>query len=191
MNKLKKLITNNLSGPKVLILFILTNAVYVFMLAVTIPKVMEFAGGMKLLDMMPTGYDTEYVRELFSSLGAEGRRVYLFNQIPVDMVYPFLFGISYCLLMAYLVIKIDKLSSPLFYLCLLPVIAGLADYSENLGIIVMLNNYPELSSVSITATNIFSIVKSILTSVAFVVLIIFLIILGFKTIKRKLLSSQA
>ena len=31
---------------------------------VTIPKTMEFSNGMKLLDMIPTGYDWNYVNEL-------------------------------------------------------------------------------------------------------------------------------
>jgi hypothetical protein len=90
MNLLTKFIEKNISGIKVLGLFILTNAVYVFMLTVTIPKTMEFSNGMKLLDMMPTGYDFNYVNELFSSLGENGRETYLTSQIPVDMIYPLL-----------------------------------------------------------------------------------------------------
>lgn len=97
MNKLKKIINNNLAGTKVLVLFALTNIVYAFMLIITIPKTMRFSNGMKLLDMMPTGYDFEYINTLFDTLGEKGREVYLYNQIPVDMIYPFLFGISYCL----------------------------------------------------------------------------------------------
>lgn len=97
MNKLKKIINNNLAGTKVLVLFALTNIVYAFMLIITIPKTMRFSNGMKLLVMMPTGYDFEYINTLFDTLGEKGREVYLYNQIPVDMIYPFLFGISYCL----------------------------------------------------------------------------------------------
>lgn len=54
---LNKIIEKNISGKKVLGLFILTNLVYAYMLMVTIPKTMAFANGMKLLDMMPAGYD--------------------------------------------------------------------------------------------------------------------------------------
>ena len=38
------------TGKMVLFLFILTNLVYVIMLAVTLPRVADYAGGMKLLD---------------------------------------------------------------------------------------------------------------------------------------------
>jgi hypothetical protein len=99
MKRLTKFIEKNNSGKKVLSLFILTNVVYVYMLKVTIPKTMEFSNGMKLLDMMPTGYNQSYVHELFRVLGENGRKMYLTNQIPVDMIYPLLFGLTYSLLL--------------------------------------------------------------------------------------------
>ena len=151
---------------------------------------MTFSNGMKLLDMMPTGYDPEYINALFDALGENGREVYLYNQIPVDMIYPFLFGISYCLLIAYFLKKINKLNSAFFYLSFLPIIAEIADYLENLGIINMLNNYPNQSQVSMDATNIFSIIKSMTTTVFFVALIITLLILGIKTIKKRKTNAK-
>ena len=115
---LRKVIYGNIQGKKVFILFILTNLVYLLMLNFTIPKVMGFGDGMNLLDMMPSGYNFEYVTALFDALGQEGRDAYLFNQIPVDMFYPGLFGITYCLLIAYFLNKLNKLESNLYYLLL-------------------------------------------------------------------------
>ena len=185
MKILIKFIERNLSGKKVLGFFILTNIVYVFMLTVTIPRTINFSNGMELLDMIPTGYDLNYVSELFSSLGENGRKTYLTNQIPVDMIYPLLFALTYCLLFAYFLKKIGKLIAPFTYLCLLPIIAGIADYLENIGIIKMLKSYPDLTEYTVKITNSFSLIKSISTSVFFIVLLIVLIILGFKTINRK------
>ncbi|RUT79995.1 hypothetical protein [Ancylomarina longa] len=190
MKRLPKFIEKNISGKKVLGLFILTNVVYIFMLTVTIPKTMEFSNGMKLLDMMPSGYDLNYVSELFSSLGENGRETYLTSQIPVDMIYPLLFGLSYCLLLGYFLKKLNKLNSPFLYLCLLPVIAGISDYLENIGIITMLNNYPDLTETMVNATNTFTVLKSISTSVFFIALIVILIILGIKFVKRNKTSAN-
>ncbi len=189
MKRLTKFIEKNISGKKVLGFFILTNVVYIFMLTVTIPKTMEFSNGMKLLDMMPSGYDLNYVSELFSSLGENGRETYLTSQIPVDMIYPLLFGLSYCLLLGYFLKKLNKLNSPYLYLCLLPVIAGISDYLENIGIITMLNNYPDLTETMVNATNTFTVLKSISTSVFFIALIVILIILGIKFVKRNKTSN--
>lgn len=185
MKRLTKFIEKDISGKKVLGLFILTNFVYTFMLIVTIPKTMGFSNGMKLLDMMPTGYDLNYVSELFTSLGENGRLTYLTNQIPVDMIYPLLFGLSYCLLLGYLLKKLNKLNSPYIYLCLIPIIAGIADYLENIGIIIMLKNYPELKETTVYTTNIFSVIKSISTSIFFIALILILITFGIKVLNRK------
>jgi hypothetical protein len=140
---------------------------------------------MKLLDMMPIGYESEYKNSLLETLGVNGRKVYLYNQIPVDMVYPILFGISYCLLIAYFLKKINKLNSTFFYLCFLPIIAGIADYLENFGIINMLNNYPNLSQFSMDATNVFSIMKSTTTTIYFIALISILLLFGVKTAKAR------
>ncbi len=170
---MKEIIKRNISGKKVLVLFIFTNCVYAFMLLVTIPKLMKFTGGMKILDMLPAGYNAQYVNSLLNALGEQGRRVYLYNQIPADMIYPFLFGISYCLLLAYIINKLGKLNSNYFYLCLLPLLGGLFDYFENIGVITILNNYPHNGDLLSQVTNIFSILKSLFSSASFITLIIF------------------
>lgn len=190
MNRLTKFISKHNSGKKVLGLFILTNVVYVFMLTVTIPKTMEFSNGMRLLDMMPMGYDLAYVSELLNSLGEIGRDTYLTNQLPVDLFYPFLFGLTYCLILAYFLKKLDKLNRPFSYLCPLPVIAGVADYFENFGIITMLTSYPELNELTVKTTSSFSLIKSISTSAFFIVLIVILIILGIKFMKKNKTSAN-
>lgn len=170
---MKEIIKRNISGKKVLVLFIFTNCVYAFMLLVTIPKLMKFTGGMKILDMLPAGYNAQYVNSLLNALGEQGRRFYLYNQIPADMIYPFLFGISYCLLLAYIINKLGKLNSNYFYLCLLPLLGGLFDYFENIGVITILNNYPHNGDLLSQVTNIFSILKSLFSSASFITLIIF------------------
>ena len=152
------------------------------MIFLTIPKVMAFSGDMKLLDMMPTGYDLDYVNRLFNTLGEKGRESYLYHQIPVDMIYPFLFGISYSLILAYLLNKLGKLNSVFFSVSLLPLLAGMADYLENIGIVVMLTNFPNISSGLAGLTNVFSITKSMTTTLFFIVLIILLVSLGVKTL---------
>ena len=182
---MKDLIKKNISGRKVIFLFILTNIVYMIMLTITIPKVMSYSGSMKILDMMPMGYTPEYVKSLFITLGENGRFVYLYNQLPVDMVYPLLFGVSSCLVLAYFLNKLEKLDGPLYYLCLIPLLSGLFDYGENIGIIKMLNTFPDNSAFVAQITNVFSILKSSFTTTYFIVLIFILLVLA----KEKLFSK--
>lgn len=179
-----------IEGKTVFWLFIFTNLVYVFMLTVTIPKVMSFAGEMKVMDMLPSGYNFQYVSSLLNTLGEEGRKLYLFRQIPADMIYPALFGISYCVLLLYLLKKLNKLNSPLIYLGLLPLIGGFFDYLENLGIIIMLSNFPDISENLVSLISDFTITKSVATTVYFIVLLIMLGVLAFQFIKRKMKSRS-
>lgn len=185
-----RIIEKNITGKKVLIFFLLSTAVYLVMLLVTIPRVMSFSGGMKILDMIPTGYDAAYVNELFTKLGEPGRQAYLYGQIPFDLVYPALYGIGFCLVLAWFLKKLGKLQGFLIYLCLLPVVAGFFDYCENFGIIAMLITFPEIPANLVTVTNIFSILKSSLTSIYFIVLIVVFIIFGFKMLSQKQIKSE-
>lgn len=175
---MKKLIKQNLGGKKILVLFLMTTLVYAAMLLITIPQVMQFSHGMTLLDMMPAGYSHAYVRTLFDTLGEPGRNAYLYRQIPLDMLYPGLFGVSYCLIMAYFLNKLGRLESRLFYLCLMPVFSAIFDYGENIGIITMLGSYPDISSLVAQITVVFSVLKSTSTSIYFIALILLLIALA-------------
>jgi hypothetical protein len=155
------------------------------MLTITIPEVMNFSNGIKILDMIPTGYDPEYVNSLLVTLGAKGRNAYLFHQIPVDMIYPILFAISSCLILAYFFNKLNKSDGALFYLCFIPLFSGVFDYCENLGIISMLINFPENSHLLMRATSVFSIMKSFSTITYFIILTILLIVFGMNKLFRK------
>lgn len=183
---MRECIKRNINGKTVLSLFILCNIIYAIMLIVTIPEVMRYSGGMKIFDMMPTGYDAQYVNTLFTTLGTVGRDSYLYHQLPLDLIYPALFGISSCLVLAYFLNKLGKLDSSFFYLCLLPLFSGLFDYSENIGIICMLKNYPNISELQVQITSTFTVLKSVLTSLYFIVLIIALLALA----KNKLFHKK-
>jgi hypothetical protein len=174
------------NGKTVLSLFIITNVVYVYMLLVSIPKVISFAGGMKIPDMMPTGYEPEYILTLLEKLGDQGRHVYLYQQIPIDLCYPFLFGITYCMVIIYLLQKIQKLNGETISLCLLPLMGGIFDYMENFSIIHMLTTFPGISVTSIKISAFFTVFKSMLSSISFMVIIILLLMF----VLRKLVKAK-
>lgn len=175
---MRECIKRNINGKTVLSLFILCNIVYAIMLIDTIPEVMQFSGGMKIFDMMPTGYDYQYADKFFNTLGTAGRDSYLYHQLPLDLIYPALFGISSCLVLAYFLNKLGKLDGSLFYLCLLPLFSGSFDYAENIGIICMLKNYPNINELQVKITSVFTVLKSVLTTVYFIILIIALLALA-------------
>ena len=183
--KIGRIIEKNIAGKKVLIFFLFAMAVYLTMLLGTIPYIMSFSGGLNILDMMPAGYDAAYVNQLFTQLGDTGRNAYLYIQIPLDLVYPALYGIGFSLVMAWFLNRLGKLGGNFVYLCLLPVAAGFFDYSENIGIIAMLRAFPEIPYNLVVITNMFSILKSSITSIYFIILIIVIVIFGVKLITKR------
>ncbi len=182
---MRTLINKSLKGKIILPLFLSAAIVYTYMLIISIPKVMSFAGGMKILDMMPTGYTAGYAEQLMQTLGEEGRHAYLCNQIPADMIYPLLFGLSCCLILAYLLKQIGKFDGPLYYLCFIPIVAAIFDYLENVGIISMLKRYPSEIEAIAKTTSVFSVIKSFTTTAFFTVLIVLIIIWGIRKIQKR------
>ncbi len=170
--KTQELLNKYSTGRNVLALFVITQIIYGFMLLYTIPNVMNHANGMKLLDMQPTGYNAEYAKNLFDNLGAIGREAYLFRQIPVDMIYPLLFAVTYSLLLTFLFKKSFNPKSKINGLSLIPIVGGLFDYLENVGIIIMLSIYPIFSESLANITNVFSVLKSIFITLFFVLLVV-------------------
>ncbi len=181
--KTRQLLLKYANGKNVIILFLITQVIYLIMLLFTIPNLMSYAGGMEILDMIPTGYEPEYVKSLFEQLGPIGRDYYLHTQLPLDLIYPLLFAVTYTLILTYLFDKIYNLSSKIQLLTFTPILAGLFDYFENFGIITMLIQYPNFSDTLAVITNVFSIMKSISTTAFFILLLIGLAVLLFKKFK--------
>tara|TARA_R110000868_G_C10572140_1_gene737841 strand:- start:33 stop:620 length:588 start_codon:yes stop_codon:yes gene_type:complete len=159
------------TGKVVLGLFVITNAVYLVMILSTIPRVQSYAPDTPLFDLSPMGYSHEQAVFLLESLGTEGRSVYLFPQLATDFVYPGLFAISYALTLIWVFAKRAHPDSWLFNLALLPVLAGLFDYAENILIILMIRNYPEVSEFLVSAASLCTLLKSAFTTLSLLLLI--------------------
>lgn len=167
MNNLIQMLQKYATGKVVLVLFVLTMIIYLIMIFYSIPSVVSFAPELVLFDMSPTGYSHQSAVELLSVLGPEGRSIYLTKQLPLDFIYPGLFAITYSLLLAWLFLKSTSHQSKIFYLTMVPILAGVCDYSENVFIIIMINSFPDVSSIIVGIASLFTIMKSSFTSIFF------------------------
>lgn len=167
---------NITNGKRVLILFILTNLIYISMLMYSLPLVSSFAPELVLFDMSPMGYSYAQAIKLLTSLGAEGRNAYLSIQLPLDFIYPGLFAVSYALLITWVFKHYLPIDSKFYFIAFIPIIAGVFDYLENTTIIMMLNSFPDISENIVTISSLFTIVKSVATSLFFVTLILSFIV---------------
>lgn len=176
INKLQKAAT----GRVVLLLFIITMIVYLIILLYSIPAVIAQAPGMKLFDMSPSGYNPSYAEKLLTAIGPGGREVYMKRQLPLDFIYPGLFAVTYTLMIVWLFGKRLDPKSRIFLLALVPAAAGLFDYFENVGIILMLKSYPNISPMLVHVSSTFSILKSVLTILFYLILCFGFLILFLK-----------
>lgn len=182
---IREWIGKNATGKKVLFSFAATQVVYGTMLLFSIPHVLRYSNGLKILDLIPGGYSSSYVKGLLDVLGTEGRAVYLWQQIPLDMLYPGLFAISYSLLLGYLFKKLSTGAS-VSRLAVLPLFSGLFDYLENIGIISMIVLYPAFMPWLANLTSIFSVSKSLTTVIVFTLLIAAISMLFFRWLRSVL-----
>ena len=159
-------------GKTVLLLFLMTMTVYILMLSYSIPKVTSFSPEIPIFDLSPFGYSHEHANQLLSILGEEGRDVYLTTQLPLDFIYPGLFSITYSLLVIWLFGKSFSKNSRIYHLAWVPFFAGVFDYIENILIIEMICSFPETPATTVNVASFFTILKSVLTMLFFVVLLI-------------------
>ena len=172
MNKFVTLLQNAASGKVVLAISMLTMGVYLIMFCYTIPKVERHAPGLALFDLSPTGYSTQHAITLLESLGQEGRNVYLYQQLPVDFLFPGLFAVSLTLLLTWIFAKSFQSNSKIFYFAVVPILAGIFDYLENISIVSMIQSFPDLPQGLVATASIFTMLKSASIAAFFVLLYI-------------------
>ncbi|OUS08988.1 hypothetical protein A9Q96_01235 [Rhodobacterales bacterium 52_120_T64] len=167
---------NRPSGFAVSLWMAAALSVYAVMLLITLASLLEMSGDIPVFDMMPVGYDAEYALRLLTTLGSDGRDYYLWRQIPLDLVYPALFGVSFFLLATWLAGTLPAFQRILRWSAFVALAAGAFDYIENILIILLLRNYPDLSDVLVQSASIATLSKSGLTMIYFTVLIVVLVV---------------
>lgn len=166
------------SGRLVLAIFLPALAVYLAMVLLTLPHLRALAGGLAPFDLLPGGYDAAYAMRFLDAIGAEGRAYYLGRQIPLDLMYPALFAISFSLLWLWLLARAGRVPAGLPLIAWLPVLAGLADYAENGLVTFMLIRFPEISAGLVTTASAMTMAKSATTTVYFCALAVLLVVLA-------------
>ncbi len=159
------------NGRILWVLLSATTSVYLAIVLYSIPIVVAESPGTRLFDMSPTGYTADDASHLLTAIGETGRARYLNLQLPLDLVYPALFGVTYTLLLFWLFQKTCASGSLLFRLAWIPVLAGAFDYLENIGVYVMVTQYPLVSDPLVRASSICSVIKSGATVMVYVLLL--------------------
>jgi len=149
------------TGKVVLIFFILTLTIYLYMYFVSMPLIGNYSEGMPILDMQSGGYNHAYVMELLGVMGEKGRSVYVFPQLTVDLFFPLVYVSLLVLLLGWLLNKGNRKGKLFRYLLLVPIFTGLADYGENIASIFMIRSYPDISVGLVSFASTCTLIKSV------------------------------
>ena len=116
-------------------------------------------GGANILDF-EFGYTYEKAYNMLTALGAEGRSFYLTRILPMDFPFPFVYMLFFAGLIA-LLLKHLKPKEICRYLLIIPVLTMLFDWTENIGIITLLNTYPGMPVWAVSTASIAGMLKTV------------------------------
>ena len=109
--------------------------------------------GGEMLDVKP-GYTYDEVISALDGYGAQGRRVYAWSSATLDTVLP----VVYVSFLAGLVYRFRPREC-LWWLASLPVAAGVLDLCENIQIVLMLMQYPDIDAGQVASASLFTLSK--------------------------------
>lgn len=130
-------------------------------------------GDIKPLDLY-FSYSPDQVYEYLAVLGAKGRDDYACMLLTSDMAFPVVYSMALSVALMIILRKLFPLASA--YLCLFPFMIVIADWSENLSLVMVTRRFPEHADVIVRYASSFTSLKwtlvvltvlMLLTSVAF------------------------
>lgn len=158
------------SVKRICILFIVSQLILLAMMVFTFPVINNQIVG-KAFDLQTFGYSFTLAESIVNSLDVQTTQLYLFPQLCLfDLFYPFLFA----LFSSSLLFRLANMTSKLgLLLVIIPFVAMVFDYSENLCIILMITKAVELSEFFVFMSSSFTITKSICTSLAWIAILVY------------------
>jgi hypothetical protein len=166
------------SGRLVVVLLVLSVALWTVLSFVTVPHLQRSAGGLPPFDVRLRGYGYEEARALLLALGEEGRAYYLSPELVLDTIFPPLYAALGALALWWLTMpgRVRDGATPpgwRWALVALPLAELVFDGVENFCIAKMIWTWPNLSgglvSIASLATQL-KFVAAALTPISVVVL---------------------
>ena len=110
-----------------------------------------------------SSYTPAKAYELISSYGEQGRQFYAVIETTLDVLYPLVTALLFSLMILYTFKRAFPGNNRIWYLSLLSYAVLLADYLENICVVIMLLSYPREIIAVARISNFFTIAKFVLT----------------------------
>ncbi|KUO76761.1 MAG: hypothetical protein APF77_12775 [Clostridia bacterium BRH_c25] len=126
--------------------------------------------GLTPLDLQDN-YTTEEVCTFMEKLGESGRLFYARMILMLDFAFPLSYMLFWSAALSFLFRRFLPCSSKLTYISLLPFVAGIADYLENILILSMLFSYPKIINMVVVLSNFMTNIKDLFMWVSLLLLL--------------------
>lgn len=138
------------------------------------PTIQEYSGGLMILDLR-SNFTPDDAYQLFTALGAEGRRAYLALHLLPDTLFPIGYALTFAFISAWFMVRLLSPDHRLQWLSMIPLISGLADVLENLSLVTANLVYPGRVDWLVRAAHLLTKVKFGLLPIGLVFLIIIIV----------------
>lgn len=187
LNRLLSLVQRLATGRIVLILFLVTAAFGLTLNVTNIPigvKVFqERAGGRDIMDMR-SSYTSDEVYAVLEALGPEGRELYATMHLAVDFVFPLFYSFFFATLFAWILGRLAPAGHPVQQLSLLAFVSLLADWSENICVLILNWSFPQRLEGLARVASVFTTIKFSMAPLSFGVLLVALLFFGWRARRR-------
>jgi hypothetical protein len=170
MSIFTSLLQKTSSVKNICILFIISHLVLLSMMLFTFP-VINHQIGTKAFDLQPFGYSVSVAKSIVNNLNDYTTQMYLFPQLTfLDVLYPFLLALFLSSLLWRLVHRNTPLGRGLL---IIPFLAMTFDYLENACVILMISKSVTLSESIVLISSLFTVLKGVLTSIAWLAILMY------------------
>lgn len=173
MSIANSLLLKTSSIKKICILFLASHLVLLAMMTYTLP-VINNQIGTKVFDLQPFGYSFSVAESIVNNLNDQATDLYLFPQLTLfDLFYPFLLALFLSSLLFRLFSITETKSKMASILLIIPFLAMLFDYSENVCVILMITKSIEPAELIVFISSTSTVIKGLLTSVAWIAILVY------------------
>lgn len=111
------------------------------------------SGGAAILDLN-FGNNTAHINHTLAALGEAGRSAYLHIFLPIDACYAAIYAVFYACTLAFFVrrLPLRRKLSWARWIVVLPVVAAVCDWWENIAFAFMLSQFPALANPALVAS---------------------------------------
>lgn len=172
---LNSLVSRTSSVKHIGYLFLSSHLILLLMMTYTFPRINKQIGT-NAFDLQTFGYSVSEARSIVNNMNDQITNLYLFPQLTLlDLVYPFLIALFLSSFL-FRLIRITKTKNRAnSMLLIVPFLAMLFDYLENICIILMITKSVETSEYFVLFSSTFTLLKSVLTSFAWIAILCYVI----------------